>query len=123
MAIVELSSQVEIVQKYYADIDAQDVPAALRHFASTAVYRRPGYAEMDGLAAIEEFYSGTRALIGSHVIDSVVGSGPEIAVRGHFDGSLRDEPLQFRFADFWLFAGAEVIERNSYLFQPATHLM
>jgi ketosteroid isomerase-like protein len=120
-----VSPQVEIVRDYYTNIDSRDIPAALACFAGDAVYRRPGYDELVGLAAIEDFYRNTRDLgAGGHVIDSVVGSGHEVAVRGRFEGEYRDgTPLRVRFADFWLFSGEKVVERNSYLFQPAGRLI
>jgi ketosteroid isomerase-like protein len=125
MAITEVSRQAEIVRGYYTNIDAKDIPAALACFASTAVYRRPGYDELVGLAAIQDFYRHTRDLgDGGHLIESIVGTEQEIAVRGRFEGSFRDgEPLQAGFADFWLFSGEKVAERISYLFQPAGRLI
>jgi ketosteroid isomerase-like protein len=125
MATTRVSPQVEIIRSYYTNIDSKDIPAALACFASTAVYRRPGYDELIGLAAIENFYRHTRDLgEGGHLIESVVGSEQEIAVRGRFEGSFRDgTPLQARFADFWLFSGEKVVERISYLFQYAGRLI
>jgi ketosteroid isomerase-like protein len=119
MPTIELSAHAKAVHNFYAKIDDRDIPAALACFASAAVYRRPGFQEFDGLSAIEDFYRQVRDVgNGHHVVEAIVETGHEIAIRGRFEGFFSDgAPLQIRFADFWKFAQGKVIERNSYLFQ------
>jgi ketosteroid isomerase-like protein len=110
----------EMVRGYYTNIDAGNIPAALACFASTAIYRRPGYDALNGLAEIESFYESTRVVgPGRHQIEVVIESDQEVAVRGRFGGSFRDgAPLRVRFADFWRFSAGKVAERNSYFDAP-----
>lgn len=106
----------EIVRTYYTDIDANNVDAALAPFADDATYWRAGYDPLVGIDAIREFYSGTRVIAeGRHELESVVAGGTSVAVRGTFRGISHDgKPLETRFADFWDFAGSQVIKRNTY---------
>ncbi|UWZ49650.1 nuclear transport factor 2 family protein [Dactylosporangium matsuzakiense] len=110
----------DLVRTYYDNIDAGDVPAALACFASTAVYRRPGYPALVGRAAIEAFYAATRVVgPGRHSIEVTVEDGDEVAVRGRFDGTRTSgEALNVRWADFWRVADGRVVERNSYFDAP-----
>jgi ketosteroid isomerase-like protein len=120
MTTLEVSPLAEMVRGYYTNIDAGNIPAALACFASTAIYRRPGYEALNGLAEIESFYESTRVVgPGRHQIEVVIESDQEVAVRGRFDGSFRDgAPLRVRFADFWRFSAGKVAERNSYFDAP-----
>lgn len=125
MSTIELSTHAEIVLNYYTTVDAKDIPAALACFASTAVYRRPGFAVFEGLTAIEAFYRQERDVgDGNHVVETILEGGDHVATQGHFDGFFRDgAPLQLRFADFWRFAEGEVVERNSYIQLNSGRLM
>ena len=125
MSTIELSPHVKAVHNFYTKIDDHDIAAALACFAGTAVYRRPGFEELEGLSAIEDFYRQVRDVgNGRHVVEAAIGTGDEIAIRGRFEGYFRDgAPLQMRFADFWKFAQGKVIERNSYLFQKDGRLI
>lgn len=120
MTALEMTSQLDLVLGYYTNIDAGDVPAALECFASTAVYRRPGYEPLVGAAAIAQFYDDTRVVgPGKHVVEAIVESADEIAVRGRFDGTFRDgSALHARWGDFWRFENGRVVERNSYFDAP-----
>lgn len=115
-----MTSQLDLVLGYYANIDAGDIPAALACFASTAVYRRPGYELLVGFASIARFYDGTRVVgPGRHEIEAIIESPDEIAVRGRFDGTYGDgSALHARWGDFWRFEDGKVIERNSYFDAP-----
>ncbi|WP_067666361.1 nuclear transport factor 2 family protein [Nocardia miyunensis] len=117
MSTIKLSTQAEIILDYYTAVDAKDIPAVLARFASTAVYRRPGYPVFEGLTAIEEFYRNERVVgEGNHVVETILESDDHVATQGHFDGFFLDgAPLQLRFADFWKFAEGKVVERNSYI--------
>ena len=120
MTAPEGMSKTDLVLSYYTNIDAGDITAALACFASEAIYRRPGYDPLIGLAEIEKFYDATRVVgPGRHRIEAIVDSGDEVAVRGSFEGTFRDgSPLQARWGDFWRFADGKVVERNSYFDAP-----
>lgn len=120
MTALDMTSRLDLVLAYYANIDAGDVPAALACFASTAVYRRPGYDPLVGFPSIAKFYDDTRVVgPGRHAIEAIVESPDEIAVRGRFDGTYRDgSGLHARWGDFWRFEDGKVVERNSYFDAP-----
>ncbi|AHH99500.1 nuclear transport factor 2 family protein [Kutzneria viridogrisea] len=105
-----------VVNNYYRCIDHGDVPAALSCFAANAVYRRPGYEALTGLASIEQYYHRTRIIgAGRHTIESLIEGEDEVAVRGSLVGRSREGlPLDVRFADFWRFRELLVVERNTY---------
>jgi steroid Delta-isomerase len=105
-----------VVGRYYEQIDAGDTEAALSCFAPAAVYRRPGYQPLAGLSSIEEYYRDVRVIgSGRHVVESLLVTDDEVAVKGRFDGVSRDgSPLAVRFADFWRFVDLLVIERDTY---------
>jgi steroid delta-isomerase len=116
-----VSDTTAAVLDYYACIDRGDIDAALRCFAATATYRRPGYPPLVGRTAIRDFYVETRAIAsGTHRLDRVVATPDDVAVRGTFTGLSRaGEPLAVRFADFWHFADGQVVERDTYFDAPA----
>ena len=106
----------EIIRAYYADIDANNVDAALAPFAPDATYWRAGYEPLVGIEAIREFYAGTRVIAeGRHTLESVVVGAGAVAIRGTFRGTSHDgDALETRFADFWDFDGETVVLRNTY---------
>lgn len=136
------------VRRYYDLVDAGDVPGVLDFFAADAVYHRPGYPPMVGREALAAFYGGERVIAdGRHELDAVVvaagedagpaasgpvtadgsahdltdGSGPAVAVRGRFVGTLKDgSPARVGFADFFVLdAELRAATRHSYFDRPA----
>jgi ketosteroid isomerase-like protein len=110
-----------IVAAYYSSIDSREIEKALSCFAPNAVYRRPGYKAFVGLAAISAFYRDGRVIkSGRHVIETMIESAREVAVRGDFQGALcTGQQIEVQFADFWRFSDRVVVERNTYFDAPA----
>lgn len=109
-------------QAYYTAVDSGDVEAVLACFSSDAVYRRPGYEPIVGVDGLREFYSGVRVIeSGRHTVDDIVVEGERAAIRGTFDGRLRDgSDAHVGFADFFGFdADGAIAARTSYFFVGA----
>lgn len=107
---------------YYERVDAGDVDDVLAWFAEDAVYHRPGYAPMSGRAALAEFYGGERVIAsGAHTLDDVLVDGDRVAVRGRFEGALRDgSRASVGFADFITYDGdGRAVERRSFFEVPS----
>lgn len=113
---------LERTRHYYATVDAGDVTGVLDWFADDAVYHRPGYPPMRGRRALQEFYAGERVIeSGRHTLDQVLVDGSSVAVRGRFEGRLRDgSAASVGFADFIDYdADGRAVERRSYFDSPA----
>lgn len=109
-------------RSYYERVDAGDVEGVLDWFADDGVYHRPGYPPMRGRAALSAFYGGERVIqSGAHTLDVVLVDGWQAAVRGRFDGVLKDgSTVSVGFADFIRYDRAgRAVERHSYFDAPA----
>ena len=109
-------------RNYYRSVDANDLAGVLDWFAEDAVYHRPGYAPMRGRAELKDFYGGARMIdSGAHTLDEVLIDGDRAAVRGRFDGTLKDgSTVSMGFADFIRYAAdGRAAERRSYFEIPA----
>jgi ketosteroid isomerase-like protein len=111
----------QVVQRYYAAVDHNDIQALLALFTDDAVYRRPGYPTFVGRDALARFYGSTRVIAsGRHSLETIIAEPAEVAVRGSFKGHSRDgHPLAVRFADFFRIKNGMILERNSYFDAPA----
>ncbi|HEX9339287.1 MAG TPA: nuclear transport factor 2 family protein [Pseudonocardiaceae bacterium] len=109
------------VHEFYRLVDAGALDDLAAMFAQDAHYDRPGYPTLSGRAAIDHFYRHERVIAaGQHRLDSVVVSGNETAVRGSFDGVLRDgKPVRHRFAEFFVFTADGLIGTRETFFAIA----
>ena len=91
------------IREFYRLVDAGDLTGLAALFTEDARYDRPGYPPLLGRDAIDHFYRYDRVIAaGRHQLDSIVVSGNETAVRGSFEGELRDgSPVRHRFAEFF----------------------
>lgn len=115
-------SAEQAARRYYALVDAGDVDGVVGCFAEDAVYHRPGYAPMEGRAALAEFYGGERVIAdGRHELDEVVVDGRRVAVHGRFVGTLKDgSAARVGFADFWVLDEEDrATSRRSFFDTPA----
>ncbi|CAM3888743.1 nuclear transport factor 2 family protein [Janibacter anophelis] len=115
-------SAEQAARRYYALVDAGDVDGVVGCFAEDAVYHRPGYAPMEGRAALAEFYGGERVIAdGRHELDEVVVEGRRVAVHGRFVGTLKDgSAARVGFADFWVLDEEDrATSRRSFFDTPA----
>ncbi|WP_019633386.1 nuclear transport factor 2 family protein [Actinomadura atramentaria] len=108
----------QIARRYYALVDAQEVDALVALFHPAVRYERQGTPEIVGIDALRRFYEGERVIAsGSHHLEQVLADGDWVAVRGRFDGVLRDgERVEVRFTDWWHFDRAGLVDRRESLF-------
>lgn len=107
---------------YYTTVDAGDVAGVVEWFAAGATYYRPGYEPLVGRHAIADFYADERVIeSGHHTLDRILVSGSSVAVRGHFDGVLKNgTDVGLGFADFIRYdEDGHAVERHSYFETPA----
>lgn len=115
------ASAVSAVRRYYELVDAGDVSGLIGLFAPDARYYRPGYPPLVGHAELERFYREQRVIReGSHVLSAVVAAGGDVAVRGEFEGVLRNgQRVSARFADFFsLGLDGHFVRRDTFFFAP-----
>lgn len=109
-------------RSYYELVDAGEVDGVLAWFAVDAVYHRPGYPPMQGREALQSFYGGERVIVsGAHRLDEVLVDGPSVAVRGRFEGILKDgSSVSIGFADFIRYdAAGRAEQRRTFFEAPA----
>ena len=110
-----------LVENFYAQVDAGDVPAMGALFTSGARYHRPGYAPLAGRDEIERFYREERTIRdGHHTLESVVATDDAVAVHGSFAGHLRDgRRAEHRFAEFFAVSPeGRIARRDTFFFVP-----
>lgn len=115
-------SRADAVRRYYERVDAGDVAGVLDCFADDAVYHRPGYAPMVGRESLAAFYGGERVIAdGQHILDALLVDGDQVAVRGRFEGTLKDgSPARVGFCDFFVLDEHDrALTRHSYFDVPA----
>jgi uncharacterized protein len=77
-----------IVRSYYDHVDAHRLADAVRRGARL---RAAGHSPITGIAALRRFYEQERIIdSGTHTLDQVLAGADWVAVRGRFDGRLRD---------------------------------
>lgn len=112
---------VDLVQKYYAEVDKGEVEEVVALFEFDAEYSRPGYARMSGREAIRSFYLADRIIeSGVHKVESIVSDSKTIAVEGSFKGTLRGgRAAEVEFADFfWAGPNGLIKKRRTYFYAP-----
>jgi len=116
-----VTASVSAVRRYYALVDAGDVPELISLFAQDTCYHRPGYQPLTGRDELQRFYSEDRVIVkGTHTLTAVVAAGRNVAVQGDFSGQLRDgRETSLRFADFFSFgADGLIARRDTFFFAP-----
>ena len=112
----------ELVARLFGVIDQARFDELGSVFAAEAVYERPGYPLLQGLARIEQFYRHERVIgSGRHEVDSVTCSdtGDVVAV-GTFRGESRSgDALTERFADVYRVQDGKITQRTTFFFRPA----
>lgn len=111
------SSNERIVRRYYECVDASDVQALLGLFAPDAVYFRQGTPTISGMDELRRFYTEGRAIrSGAHTLDAVLVGTEWVAVRGTFNGVLKnDEDVAVDFTD-WFHLSDGLIDKRQSLF-------
>jgi uncharacterized protein len=109
------------IREMLAVVDDRDWTALRRYFHSDVVYRRPGYAPIEGIDAVMRFYAFERVIAsGTHMLHSVLVDGTHVASFGRFVGTHRDgSSLDEEFAEHYEFREGNVWRRTSYFFRAA----
>jgi Ketosteroid isomerase-related protein len=103
----------DAVRSYYESIDAEEYESVFALFDEEILYERPGQDNIEGTAALREFYLDDRPLTeGSHEVHSFVTEGDTVSVRGTFTGLQDGRRVAFGFADFFVFTDAGTIGRR-----------
>ena len=104
-----------LVRRYYEHIDAQRLDEMLSLFHDEIVYERQGTPTITGIEALQRFYLEERIIeSGAHSLDQVLPGTDWVAVRGRFQGRLRDGDLvELRFTDWHQFRDGKIIRRES----------
>jgi ketosteroid isomerase-like protein len=104
-----------IVRSYYDHVDAHRLEELLALFDEEIVYERQGTPLIVGIAALRRFYEQERIIdSGVHTLDQVLTGADWVAVRGRFDGRLRDgQQVRIRFTDWHHFRNGRIIRRES----------
>jgi ketosteroid isomerase-like protein len=105
-----------IIERYYAQIDAQDIDGVLSLFAEDAAYERAD-ARYAGKPAIEDFFRHRRQIRGEHRIEKILSLGSEVVAVGHFEGrGAEGDSRSVGFVDLWSFdAQSRVRLRRTFL--------
>ncbi|SEG70851.1 Ketosteroid isomerase-related protein [Thermomonospora echinospora] len=104
-----------IVRSYYDHVDAHRLEELLALFDEDIVYERQGTPRIMGIAALRRFYEQERIIdSGAHTLDQVLTGAEWVAVRGRFDGRLRDgQQVRIRFTDWHHFREGRIVRRES----------
>jgi ketosteroid isomerase-like protein len=116
-----MSEIEESVRGYYTTVDTLGADETVALFTADAVYQRPGYAQMRGRAALTQFYGKDRVIAeGRHTLEAILVDGNRAAVRGRFDGVLRDgASAEVGFADFMTFDDGLIADRTTYFYSAS----
>ena len=116
-----MSRTEDLARRYYTVVDAGDADAPIALFAPEATYDRPGYDTLTG-PQIGEFYRGERVIVsGAHTVDEIIADDTRAAIRGTFEGVLKDgSQAREGFADFMEFDEEDRIRtRTTFFFRAA----
>ncbi|MGO1398889.1 MAG: nuclear transport factor 2 family protein [Brevibacterium yomogidense] len=116
-----MSRTEDLARHYYTVVDAGDADTTVALFAPEATYDRPGYDTLTG-PQIGEFYRGERVIVsGAHTVTEIIADGRRAAIRGTFDGVLKDGAEAHEgFADFMEFDDKDrIAKRTTYFFRAA----
>lgn len=116
-----MSRTEDLARHYYTVVDSGDADATVALFAPDATYDRPGYDTLTG-PQIGEFYRGERVIVsGAHTVTEIITDGDRAAIRGTFDGELKDGSKAHEgFADFMEFDDQDRIsQRTTYFYRAA----
>ncbi|KAB2350994.1 nuclear transport factor 2 family protein [Actinomadura rudentiformis] len=104
-----------IVRSYYDHVDRGQLEALLALFHDDIEYERQGTPTIVGLPALRTFYESSRVIeTGVHQLDQVLPGDAWVAVRGRFQGRLRDgQDVRLRFTDWHHFQDGKIIRRET----------
>jgi uncharacterized protein len=111
----------DLIHKLFAMIDEGNSWEKLAEFfAPHAIYFRPGYSPMEGIAAIQSFYASARQVSsGKHQIHEILSDGPRCCCWGEFSGQTKSQDsIVLQFTDWYRFSGSLIAYRRTFFYQP-----
>jgi amino acid adenylation domain-containing protein len=104
-----------VARRYYELIDSSRFSEAAALFHDEVIYERQGTPTIHGREDLLHFYQHDRVIAeGKHQLEQVLAEGNWVAVRGQFQGRLRNgEPVEVRFTDWHRFRGKFIDYRNT----------
>jgi len=110
-----------LIRELFRTIDARRWTELPAFFDPEIHYERPGYAPIDGLAALLDFYANVRIVAcGEHVLSGITAHETRAACWGVFRGvSVTGKALEERFADIYSIRAGRVVTRTTYFYRAA----
>lgn len=110
-----------IVKQLFCAVDSHNWSALSSLFHPEIVYERPGYAPLVGRDEVLHFYREERMIAsGQHHIEQIVEQGNCAVCWGAFVGVVKNgSAADARFADVYVFAQGQIIQRRTYFYRPA----
>lgn len=111
----------DLIERYYALVDAGQTEEMLRLFHDDIVYQRGRDVVLRGKEALTRFYEHDRIIAdGRHELECVAADGDWVAVRGRARGVLRSgEEFTANFADFHQLRDDKIWRRYTYFMDRA----
>lgn len=109
-----MSVRRNLIEAYYARIDASDIEWVVRLFSPEAIYERAD-SSYRGATQLEHFFRVERKIVGVHKIERLweVAVDRVIISTGRFDGVGRGgDPRSVAFADIWYFDQQDRVNRR-----------
>jgi uncharacterized protein len=104
-----------VVSHYYELVDTNRFAELVELFHEEVVYERQGTPTIRGRQALLHFYQRDRVIAeGKHQLSQILTGENWVAVRGQFQGRLRNgESVKVRFTDWHHFSGDYIDYRNT----------
>ena len=101
-----------VIEKYYQQIDANDLDSVLMLFAADACYERADVVFADK-AAIELFFREQRLIRGVHKIEQILSLGRRVLAMGRFEGvGEKGDQRSVGFVDIWDFDDTDLVKKR-----------
>lgn len=110
------------VRTYYQLVDAGRTEELVALFDDDCTYDRPGYPQIRGKRALEDFYRTVRVIAdGEHALADVIKDGNRVVAVGRFDGHLHDRTaVSVGFCDYFVMApSGTILARRTYFEAPS----
>ena len=110
----------DLILTLFRVIDAGEWARLPELFDTHVVYERPGYAPIEGIDELVQFYRERRIIgSGTHQIEHIVADDTCGASWGKIVGTTRDgAEVNERFSDVYELADGKIRSRRSYFYRP-----
>ncbi|MCI0183930.1 nuclear transport factor 2 family protein [Sulfoacidibacillus ferrooxidans] len=110
------SNKEQNIRRYYQAVDAHDLDTIYSLFSDDIVYERAGSPVIAGIIEFKKFYESERQiLIGQHTLLDVIADDHGVAVRGIFNGQLKNgRNVSTKFSDIFIMSGDKVQQRYTF---------